>query len=93
MIEFINTPGDDDDMMIMLCCQLLQRDADSATTWMQKLRLRTDRESSAVVKPKQKDSRRSHSVDSDRLLRPKTKSKTNKSPSKKSIKVLCVCLL
>ena len=75
----------------MICYQLLQRD-DSAVTWMQKLRLRTDRDSAAAAeKPRQKDSRRSHSVDSERLLRPKTKSKTSKSPSRKSTKVLLVC--
>jgi len=55
---------------------------------MQKLWIRSDRDSAVTEKPRQKDYRRSHSVDSDRLLRPKTKSKTKKSHSRKSGKVI-----
>ena len=62
---------------------------------MQKLLLRSERDrgaaSSAEKTARQKDSRRSHSVDSDHLLRAKSKSKANKPASRKSTKVEFLC--
>jgi len=66
---------------------------------MQKLGLRSDRDTrrgsgpsgNAVDKRqqyRQKDGHRSRSFDSNQLLRPKTKSKSNKSANRKSSKVL-----
>jgi len=79
-------------MTLSLCCQLLQQDStDSASTRMQRLWPRRERDVIAAEKPRQKDTRRSHSVDSGHFLRPKTKSKTNKSPNRKFSKVPFVC--
>ena len=83
--------------LLSLLFQLLQRDsADSASTWMQKLLLKPERDRSVAAaptteKPRQKDTRRSHSVDSDHVLRAKSKSKANK-PGRKSTKVEFIML-
>ena len=83
-IQYIPLP------FVPFCYQLLlKHGTDNASSWMQKLWLRSERDGNAAVKPRQKDGHRSHSVDSDFLLRPKTKSKT-KSPSRKSTKVVVV---
>ena len=66
---------------------------------MQKLLLRSERDRVATTtaaeaaekQPRQKDSRRSHSVDSNHVLHAKNKTKANKAAGRKSSKVQFAC--